>query len=143
MLIATRSLHFVALSCICGGLWWSINWFAAELKAAQGVEEEARRLRRDGKEGNDGEGDQGEEQEETAASAATLKQKPKEKRVRMESQSTVFVDRPEESAEGASSSLAPVEEEVSKRRGTGMGESTGDLSTDSEWEKLSEEEGER
>jgi hypothetical protein len=54
-------------------------------------------------------------------------------------QSTVFVDRP---AESASSSLAPAEE-VRKRRVGGMGESTGDLSTDSEWEKLSEEEGER
>lgn len=31
LLVATHSLHFVALSVICGGLWWGINWFAAEL----------------------------------------------------------------------------------------------------------------
>lgn len=30
----TRSLHFVALSFICSGLWYGINWFAAELAVA-------------------------------------------------------------------------------------------------------------
>ena len=31
LFIATYSIHFVALSILCGGLWWAINWFAAEL----------------------------------------------------------------------------------------------------------------
>lgn len=35
LLLATYSLHFVALSIISGGLWYSINWFAAEVKIAQ------------------------------------------------------------------------------------------------------------
>ncbi|KAI1768287.1 Pkr1-domain-containing protein [Hypoxylon sp. FL1150] len=38
LLVATYSIHFVILSCLCGGLWWSINWFAAELKVAQAKE---------------------------------------------------------------------------------------------------------
>ncbi|KAH9909164.1 ER protein Pkr1-domain-containing protein [Xylariomycetidae sp. FL2044] len=38
LLIATYSIHFVILSFLCGGLWWAINWFAAELQAAQAKE---------------------------------------------------------------------------------------------------------
>ena len=34
LLVVTHSFHFVALSFICGGLWWAINWFAAELAIA-------------------------------------------------------------------------------------------------------------
>lgn len=40
LLLATSSIHFVVLSCISGGLWASINWFAAELKKEQAKEAE-------------------------------------------------------------------------------------------------------
>ncbi|KAK5173008.1 SMK killer toxin resistance protein [Saxophila tyrrhenica] len=46
LLIATYSYHFAILSVLCGGLWWSINWFATELRAAQVKEEEAEALRK-------------------------------------------------------------------------------------------------
>lgn len=46
LLLATYSIHFVILSLLCGGLWYSINWFASELAAAQAKEEEADRLRK-------------------------------------------------------------------------------------------------
>jgi len=39
LLVATYSIHFVILSGLCGGLWWAINWFARELKASQKREE--------------------------------------------------------------------------------------------------------
>ncbi|CAI7584634.1 unnamed protein product [Penicillium discolor] len=39
LLLATYSLHFVALSIISAGLWWSINWFAAEVRLAQQAQE--------------------------------------------------------------------------------------------------------
>jgi hypothetical protein len=42
----TYSAHFVALSLICAGVWWGINWFAVELRKAQLAEEEAERLRK-------------------------------------------------------------------------------------------------
>lgn len=42
LLIGTHSLHFVVLSVICGGLWCSINWFAVELKKEQAREAEAK-----------------------------------------------------------------------------------------------------
>ncbi|KAI2471240.1 Pkr1-domain-containing protein [Annulohypoxylon bovei var. microspora] len=35
LLVATYSIHFIILSFLCGGLWWAINWFAAELRVAQ------------------------------------------------------------------------------------------------------------
>ncbi|KAM3512369.1 hypothetical protein MY11210_004008 [Beauveria gryllotalpidicola] len=35
LLVGTYSIHFVILSVLSAGLWWSINWFAAELEAAK------------------------------------------------------------------------------------------------------------
>ncbi|KAM3421945.1 V-type ATPase assembly factor PKR1 [Cercospora zeina] len=46
LLLATYSIHFAILSVLCGGLWYSINWFAHELQAAQRAEDEAERLRK-------------------------------------------------------------------------------------------------
>jgi hypothetical protein len=43
LLVATWSIHFVILSGLSGGLWWSINWFARELKIHQVQEEEKAR----------------------------------------------------------------------------------------------------
>ncbi|KAI4655712.1 hypothetical protein J4E93_000427 [Alternaria ventricosa] len=171
MLIATYSIHFVILSLLCGGLWWSINWFATELKAAQAKEEEAKRIRearRGGKEkggaaGDDGDGmDTGDDTEVDTEVEQTQTIKPKSNQPRAprpETQSTVFVERPggtetenptqaaasvgsggpaTVSTTGTTTSLAaPVDEALKRRKG--MGESTGDLSTDSEWDKLSED----
>ena len=39
LLIATYSIHFVVLSVLCGGLWYSINWFAREIAIAKEAEE--------------------------------------------------------------------------------------------------------
>ncbi|KAI8635154.1 ER protein Pkr1-domain-containing protein [Xylariaceae sp. FL1651] len=38
LLLATYSVHFVALSILSAGLWWAINWFSAELTAAKARE---------------------------------------------------------------------------------------------------------
>ncbi|ORY66451.1 ER protein Pkr1-domain-containing protein [Pseudomassariella vexata] len=40
LLVATSSIHFIILSALCGGLWFAINWFAVELKKEQAREEE-------------------------------------------------------------------------------------------------------
>jgi len=173
MLVATSSIHFVILSLLCGGLWWSINWFAAEIKAAQAKEEEAKRIREARRSGKDrGDGGDGEamdtgddtEVEPEAEQKQTLKPRAQASRApHPETQSTVFVDRPSASdaqktsqvpaqmsasvgsggptaasTTGATTSLAaPVDEALKRRKG--MAESTGDLSTDSEWDKLSED----
>ena len=41
--LATYSVHFIILSCLSAGLWWSINWFSRELRLAQLKEEEERK----------------------------------------------------------------------------------------------------
>ncbi|WEW58008.1 SMK killer toxin resistance protein [Emydomyces testavorans] len=38
LLYATHSVHFVVLSGLCGALWWAINWFVAEVDAGKGNE---------------------------------------------------------------------------------------------------------
>jgi hypothetical protein len=43
LLIATYSIHFLILSFLSAGLWWAINWFVSELKAAQALEDEKKR----------------------------------------------------------------------------------------------------
>jgi STAM-binding protein len=60
LLLLTHSIHLGVLSVLCGGLWWGINWFVAELQKAEKAEEEARRLRkrRTAREGDKG-GDEG------------------------------------------------------------------------------------
>jgi hypothetical protein len=174
LLIATYSIHFIILSILTAGLWWAINWFAAELRAAQAKEEEAKRIRearRDKDKGRGGAGDDGmdsgddteveTEVEERQKQKQTQKPMPKPRAARPETQSTVFVDRPADSSAdsesptlqnssgpaaagtmGASTSLAPMVDEALKKRRS-MGESTGELSTDSEWEKLSQDSGDR
>ncbi|KAI0574293.1 er membrane protein [Pyrenophora tritici-repentis] len=115
MLVVTYSIHFVILSVLCGGLWWSINWFAAEIKAAQAKEEEAKRIREARRSGKDRGDAQAQAPVSTGSGGPTAA-----------------------STTGTTTSLAaPVDEAVKRRKG--MGESTGDISTDSEWDKLSED----
>lgn len=166
LLLMTYSIHFVILSFLCGGLWWAINWFAAEIKSAQAHEAEAKRIREARRKDKGIPEDGGDEREgmdtgddtEVDAEVEVQKQRPSQARGgRPESQSTVFVDRPEERSRreetpqasaviggptaagttGATTSLAPLVDDALKKRKS-LGESTGDLSTDSEWEKLSE-----
>ncbi|KAF2122535.1 ER protein Pkr1-domain-containing protein [Lophiotrema nucula] len=175
LLVATRSIHFIILSGLTAGLWWAINWFAAEIRAAQAKEEEAKRIREarkekeKGKHGRAGTGsevetmDTGDDTE--VDTEVEQKHKPKSKPTRAprpETQSTVFVERPSESSgsggqtaqvqassgptsastTGAKMSLAPAVDDALKKRKS-LGESTGELSTDSEWEKLSQDSGDR
>jgi hypothetical protein len=169
LLVATYSVHFVILSTLCAGLWWAINWFAGEIRAAQEKEEEAKRIREARREKERGKGREGTgsdveamdtgddtEVETRAAEAVRAKTKPS-RAPRPETQSTVFVEKPRErgstpiqttkgpastATTGATTSLAPLVDDAIKKRRS-LGESTGELSTDSEWEKLSQDSGDR
>ncbi|KAJ4290924.1 SMK killer toxin resistance protein [Kalmusia sp. IMI 367209] len=167
LLVATHSIHFVILSTLCGGLWWAINWFAVEIRAAQAKEEEAKRIRearRDKEKGKAGarDGDAMDSGDDTEVDTEVEEKKPKlranpPRAPRPETESTVFVEKPVESVAtlrgstpvqsgsanvGASTGLKPAADDKVKQRRS-MGESTGDLSTDSEWEKLSQDSGDR
>jgi hypothetical protein len=166
LLIATYSIHFVILSGLTAGLWWAINWFATEIRAAQDKEEEAKRIREARREKDKGEGGVSEGEgmdtgDDTEVDPEVMDQsEPKPRLVpsavrpqRPETQSTVFVERPDDmgarestpvvesrsgNTTGASTRLAPEDNDVLKQRKS-LGESTSELSTDSEWEKLSQD----
>lgn len=174
LFVATYSVHFVILSFLTAGLWYAINWFATEVKAAQVVEEEAKRIREARREkekdktrtGDEVEAmDTGDDTEVDAEVEEKFRPKPSPRASRPETQSTVFVERPSERRErerestpmptmptisepvgasttGAATNLAPLVDDTMKKR-KGMGESTGDISTDSEWDKLSQDSGDR
>ena len=110
-------MHFVILSLLSAGLWWAINWFVTELGAATRKEKEAQRLRtlieeRD----NVGADDSGTETEGTDGLS----------RITHSGTRSEGVPAPE-TAEGA----------LRKRRSLGEA-SAGELSTDSEWDKVEE-----
>lgn len=110
LLILTYSVHFIILSILCAGLWWSINWFAAELQVARQKEEQAETKRREQAQGND---DSGTETEGAGDNPRTANLKPV-----------------------ARTTPQSDEAEVKLRKRRSLGSSTGDLSTDSEWDKV-------
>ena len=164
LFIGTYSIHFVILSFLTGGLWYGINWFAREIRIAQKAEEEAKRIRaeRRGSQKEVGDGDQADvdtgDETEVEINEDTQKQTDG---LAKHDKSTVLMDRPDReqtpqaaasvaaggpaaaSTTGAQTRLAPLVDDALKQRKGGLGESTGDLSTDSEWDKLSEDSGER
>ena len=160
LLFFTTSYHFLVLSVLCGGLWGAINWFAAELQAAKAQEDkdggkkhdvtgDAKRIVR-GKSPEQGSDTETEEHEpvpppsvttsvSTGGTGAERRKAPaKPMPPPAPAQS---VPKPT----GSPSLLDPRapgmgDSDLLKRRRS-LGESSGYISTDSEWEKVSEGEG--
>lgn len=118
LLLATYSVHFIVLSFLCGGLWWSINWFVAELGVVKVTDETNEQKQRE----RSPELEKvplGESDTETELSTSVVKpSSPRDLPSLLES-------KPKDA------------DEAPRKRGK-MGESSGYLSTDSEWEKISE-----
>jgi hypothetical protein len=110
LLLATYSLHFVALSVISAGLWYSINWFAAEVRAAQLAQEAEKKDPASDRNKDSVEGDSDTETETFGKPSAVA-------------------------TGSAPSRLQPTERDPKKRPSSG-GDSSGYGSTDSEWEKV-------
>lgn len=157
LLIFTRSVHFVVLSLLSGGLWWAINWFAAEIRAVEEVEREAKAIRerdekRKGEDKSEGvthigkkeEEEEGGEEGTDPTDEDPLEERDPETRRRDEtgmlaSRGGIGIPTGGGSEMASSTSeldLARGTEGVRKRRITG--DAPGDLSTDSEWDKVSE-----
>ena len=160
LLIFTRSVHFAILSLLSGGLWWAINWFAAEIRAVEGVEREAKAIReRDEKRADDaGRGEsarvaqqQAEEEEGTDRTDGDQVEEERDPGTRRRDESGTIATRSENGngtgierigGSEVASSTSEVDlarggtEGVRKRRIAG--DTPGDLSTDSEWDKVSE-----
>ncbi|KAK8156478.1 ER protein Pkr1-domain-containing protein [Phyllosticta citrichinensis] len=153
LLLATYSIHFVVLSGLCGGLWWSINWFANELRAATEKEEAAKKLRElrekererssdkggrepaMGRDGGEGEGmDTGDDTETETETEGMRKSgiKAREGGVSAESAHAAQTA----TTTGTQAAGLGVDEALKKRRSVGDG---AESSTDSEWEKIEQE----
>ncbi|KAJ5815393.1 Endoplasmic reticulum protein Pkr1 [Penicillium riverlandense] len=113
LLVATSSIHFVVLSAISAGLWWAINWFAAEVRAVQLAQQ---------KETADAPGDNPDSETETESVAAG--RKPKSATASATGSKVAAADLP-----------LPTERDGRKRPGT-PGDGSEYASTDSEWEKV-------
>lgn len=142
LFIATYSIHFIILSVLCGGLWWSINWFASELQQAQAKEAEAERLRRRKVDEADDEGEDTEVEggmglKDSYASVAELSQKDTKAREGVLESMSVPPSEPAP-AKGAVSSGLNVGSEARQRKLDGGDASASEMSTDSEWEKVDE-----
>lgn len=150
LLVATYSIHFLILTILSGGLWYAINWFARELAAAQAAEEKAEKLRKDKRRETEAEkaaggevaDDEGEETEVEGDYAGLRESKSslggssqgfeniedvQDERVRQEIVRAV-----------QSSGNAVGGQEARKRAGKGAEgrDLSGEISTDSEWEKV-------
>jgi len=115
LLVATYSIHFVILSVLSGGLWWSINWFAAELNSAKAKEEEAKK--KDQSRSAEKHDTIGSDTETEEATPQPVSEPP----------------------EVSTSSLKPQAPEATLRKRQSLGDSSGYISTDSEWEKVDDE----
>ena len=142
LLFATYSIHFAILSVICGGLWWSINWFASEVAAVRAEEEakarEDRELerekekdgRRAGGDGGESADDEGETTEVEMEQGGGLEASRGSLSLSGFEEGAVRSGREEENAAGAD---AVRQRNVKAQHG---GDLSGEVSTDSEWEKV-------
>ncbi|KAL8998354.1 MAG: hypothetical protein Q9169_002567 [Polycauliona sp. 2 TL-2023] len=131
LLILTYSIHFIVLSFLCGGLWWSINWFAAELEIAKRIEKEK-------KEGDpkvdESDSDKDHRRRERSAEDSGTETEGGEDRASRKN---------EHKTSSMATTLQPEDAEGEIRKRRSLGSSTGDLSTDSEWDKVEEADAKR
>ncbi|CRG84567.1 hypothetical protein PISL3812_01834 [Talaromyces islandicus] len=125
LLIATYSVHFVVLSFLSGALWYSINWFAKEVRevqAAQQKEEEKQQKKL--AESNDSLAENSGSGTETETEGVSTK--PRRRRV----------NQPPDTAPATAVGLPGDDNTTLRQRESTGNESSGYTSTDSEWEKV-------
>ncbi|KAL8940231.1 MAG: hypothetical protein Q9216_002915 [Gyalolechia sp. 2 TL-2023] len=118
LLLLTYSVHFIVLSVLCAGLWWSINWFAAELEAVR----------------------QREKEQEARVSAESQQQRYKRSDEDTDTETEGGDNHAIRANPEAVASLVPPshDADANLRKRRSLGSSTGDVSTDSEWDKVEE-----
>jgi len=147
LLFATYSIHFVILSTICGGLWYSINWFASEVAAVRAEEEakaaeekrveEENMMKRDGGgDGGDGD-DEGESTEVEGEDGAGSSSYGGLESSRGDLSLSGFEEGAVNTGREEGESAAEVRQRNTvKARAQQGGDLSGEVSTDSEWEKV-------
>jgi hypothetical protein len=132
LLIATHSIHFIVLSILSAGLWWSINWFAREIQEAQTREEAEKKKQQQHQE-------QGTRSlRPMGISEITDSDTETEGPSNSKTRKSKILDPTSNVSRSTSTPLSPPDESLRKRRSVGA-DSSGYLSTDSEWEKVDDE----
>ncbi|MCJ1350991.1 MAG: hypothetical protein MMC33_000973 [Icmadophila ericetorum] len=119
LLATTASIHFAILSFLCGTLWFAINWFVKELESSKQSEAQSKRDAESKREQDNNSADDSDTETEDAEKSS---QGPVQARI-------------------TASRLSPslMEDMLRKRRSMGEGSTGGDISTDSEWDKVEDE----
>lgn len=127
LLISAFSIHFFILSFLSGALWWSINWFANELKQTQIAASEKEQRP---------EAEEPGEPEDKLKSVGAMRPPGTIDTSESDTETETF-QREKRAKASVSTALHPPSEnkEVRKRPSFGA-ESSGYGSTDSEWEKV-------
>ncbi|OAQ96398.1 hypothetical protein LLEC1_03685 [Akanthomyces lecanii] len=161
LLVSTYSIHFVILSVLSGGLWWAINWFAAELAAAKARGD----IPAGGDNAASGAGDQaladdekvtGQTATTTTAAAPAAPKENSDEDTEVESQSKQRGRKSKKKSKGNVAGVAKSSADVEavdvkgelKHRVASLSDSTGftsqsSVSTEDEWEKVSESENDK
>ncbi|KAE8323693.1 ER protein Pkr1-domain-containing protein [Aspergillus sergii] len=140
LLLATYSIHFVVLSVLSASLWWSINWFAQELAAVQA--QEAEKEKTESKELLTEEDDNDKRKSEASrktpgALDSTESDTETESLMERKISAVSAAAPPSTTAATTTDTLQPPEQQGGIRKRPSMsGESSGYVSTDSEWEKV-------
>lgn len=136
LLLATHSVHFVVLSVLCGGLWWSVNWFARELRVAQAAQEEQEKQKKLGVPASLGGA--------AAAAAASAGDVSGSSDTEVEGRVTRRRSTRNKKSAGAA---AKADVEIVEKRGElkqrSLAKSVSSVSTEDEWERVSENEREK
>lgn len=141
LLLATYNIHCVVLSVLCAGLWWSVNWFAAELKAVQQREEQEKLLKKKKKgrrEGEDGSDTEVDESSQVAAEGGKGDGRNVSASAEVEARERTAGELKKRTAAGELS-----EDRESTPLVGGGAQSQSSVSTEDEWEKVSEGEHEK
>ncbi|KAB8267475.1 ER protein Pkr1-domain-containing protein [Aspergillus minisclerotigenes] len=140
LLLATYSIHFIVLSVLSASLWWSINWFAQELAAVQA--QEAEKEKTESKELLTEEDDDDKRKSEASrktpgALDSTESDTETESLMERKISAVSAAAPPSTTAATTTATLQPPEQQGGIRKRPSMsGESSGYVSTDSEWEKV-------
>ncbi|KAI3586504.1 ER protein Pkr1-domain-containing protein [Fusarium oxysporum f. sp. albedinis] len=127
LLLATYNIHCVILSILCGGLWWSVNWFAAELAIAQ--QEQREKEEKEKQQQKEASGNDGEDSETEVETTVPSKPSPV-----VATTSDVAV---------AAAGVEPLQTKGEVKQRSGAAGTQSSVSTEDEWEKVSEAENEK
>ncbi|KAJ5721003.1 uncharacterized protein N7483_008937 [Penicillium malachiteum] len=127
LLLATHSIHFIVLSFLSGGLWYSINWFATEVRAVHQAQEAEKKAQAEA----EATGSDSHREKDSVLESADSETETESIVAQKTSPSAVAT------GSATSGRLQPGDQDT-KRRVSNGGDSSGYGSTDSEWEKVEE-----